>query len=67
MSVLLPAPFSPQSAWTSPFSRSNDTRSSARTPGNSLVISTSSSSGIGHVYTPSAAPGAVTGAGGGSS
>src|SRR6266571_8658850 len=44
MSVLLPAPFSPQSAWTSPRSRSNETPSSARTPGNSLVIDLSSSS-----------------------
>src|SRR5437667_9217742 len=46
MSVLLPAPFSPHSAWTSPFSRSKETRSSARTPGNSLLIPRSSSSAI---------------------
>src|SRR5438093_8399310 len=45
MSVLLPAPFSPQSAWTSPRSRSKETPSSARTPGNSFVIDLSSSSG----------------------
>src|SRR5436190_4885418 len=42
MSVLFPAPFSPQSAWTSPRSRSRETPSSARTPGKSLVIDLSS-------------------------
>src|SRR6185295_4003929 len=44
MSVLLPAPFSPQSAWTSPRWRSKETPSSARTPGKSLVIDLSSRS-----------------------
>src|SRR3954469_16557521 len=47
MSVLLPAPFSPQRAWISPFSRVKDTPSRARTPGKSLVISRSSRRGIG--------------------
>src|SRR5271169_2954903 len=37
ISVDLPAPFSPTSAWTSPPLRSSDTPSSARTPGNDLV------------------------------
>src|ERR1051325_7036223 len=38
MSVDLPAPFSPTSAWTSPRWRSNETRSGASTPGKRLVI-----------------------------
>src|SRR5262252_3511881 len=46
MSVLLPAPFSPQRPCTSPGSTSSDTASSARTPGKSLVIPRTSSSGI---------------------
>src|SRR5262245_37299891 len=37
-SVLLPAPFSPRSACTSPSSASKSTRSLARTPGNRFVI-----------------------------
>src|SRR5689334_5556891 len=37
ISVLLPAPFSPSSAWTSPGRRSKLTRSLARTPGNRLT------------------------------
>src|SRR2546423_665125 len=36
MSVDLPAPFSPSSAWTSPRRTSNETSSFATTPGNSL-------------------------------
>src|SRR5437773_7489346 len=44
MRVLLPAPFSPQIAWTSRRSRSKETPSRARTPGKSLVIDLSSSS-----------------------
>src|SRR5712691_734582 len=42
MSVLLPAPFSPHSAWISPFSRVRETPSRARTPGKSLVMLRSS-------------------------
>src|SRR5215213_290354 len=38
MSVLLPAPFSPRSAWTSPGRRSKSTWSFARTPGKRLTI-----------------------------
>jgi hypothetical protein len=38
INVLLPAPFSPISAWTSPASRSKSTPSSARTPGKSTTI-----------------------------
>src|SRR5215813_6780899 len=38
MSVDLPAPFSPTSAWTSPARRSNETPLSARTAPNVLVI-----------------------------
>src|SRR5207253_11092155 len=37
-SVLLPAPFSPSSAWTSPTAASKSTRSFASTPGNRFVI-----------------------------
>src|SRR5471030_2495279 len=37
-SVLLPAPFSPSSACTSPTAASKSTRSLATTPGNRLVI-----------------------------
>src|SRR5438105_11730517 len=40
MSVDLPAPFSPTSAWTSPCRRSNDTPRSARTPENDFVMET---------------------------
>src|SRR5207302_303721 len=47
MRVLLPAPFSPQSACTSPFPRSKETPSSAFTPGNSLLIALSSRRAIG--------------------
>src|SRR3954447_2856339 len=36
--VLLPAPFSPSSAWTSPSSASKSTPAFAITPGNRLVI-----------------------------
>src|SRR5687767_9489467 len=36
--VLLPAPFSPQSAWHEPTPMSNVTSSSATTPGKRLVI-----------------------------
>src|SRR4249919_1062626 len=38
ISVVLPAPFSPSSACTSPAAASKSTRSFARTPGNSFVI-----------------------------
>jgi hypothetical protein len=38
MSVDLPAPFSPQIAWTSPAATVIDTSLSAFTPGNSLVM-----------------------------
>src|SRR5436309_10366308 len=38
ISVDLPAPFSPSSAWTSPRRRSKSTRSSATTPGNRFVM-----------------------------
>src|SRR5690606_31837408 len=37
ISVDLPAPFSPRSAWISPARRSKSTPSSARVPGNTLV------------------------------
>src|SRR5437867_13438228 len=46
MRVLLPAPFSPQIAWTSLRSRSKETPSRARTPGKSLVMDLSSNKGI---------------------
>src|SRR5688572_33299813 len=52
MSVLLPAPFSPQSAWTSPSCKSKETPSRARTPGNSLTIERSSSSAISLLLRP---------------
>src|SRR6185295_14202024 len=42
ISVDLPAPFSPTSAWTSPARRSNDTPRSARTPANDLEIALAS-------------------------
>ena len=45
ISVDLPAPFSPSSAWTSPARTSNETPESARTPGNVFSISRTSSSG----------------------
>src|SRR6478672_6919773 len=38
ISVLLPAPFSPSSAWISPVRSSKSTWSLARTPGNALTI-----------------------------
>ena len=46
MSVDLPAPFSPQMAWTSARRTDMLTSSSARTPGNSLVMLRISSSGF---------------------
>ena len=49
MSVLLPAPFSPQIAWSSPARTSNETPSSATTPGNRWVIWSNSSRGGGRV------------------
>src|SRR6266568_1166422 len=45
ISVDLPAPFSPSSAWTSPWRRSKSTLSFASTPGNRFVIPRSSSRG----------------------
>src|SRR5574343_1645094 len=45
MSVDLPAPFSPQSACTSPGTRSNETSRNATTPGNRLVSERTSSKG----------------------
>src|SRR4051812_13913324 len=44
-SVLLPAPFSPSSACTSPAAASKSTPSFARTPGNRLVIPRISTAG----------------------
>src|SRR5580704_1240025 len=46
MSVDLPAPFSPTIACTSPARSSNETSSSARTPGYDLVMLTACSSGM---------------------
>src|SRR5262245_26987018 len=45
MSVLLPAPFSPQTAWTSPALAVNDRSNSARTPPNFLEMFRISSRG----------------------
>src|SRR5688572_28876719 len=45
MSVDLPAPFSPTRAWISPGRRSNETSSSARTPGKVFVMPRISSRG----------------------
>ena len=45
MSVDLPAPFSPTSAWTSPGRTSKDTPCRARTAPNDLVMARASSSG----------------------
>ena len=45
MSVLLPAPFSPTRAWTSPRRTSRSTPSSARTPANRLRIARATSRG----------------------
>src|SRR6201988_2213085 len=45
MRVLLPAPFSPRSAWISPVRRSKSTWSLARTPGKTLTMPTASSAG----------------------
>src|SRR6476661_7025414 len=58
--VLLPAPFSPSSAWTSPRRRSKSTSSLASTPGKRLTIpraSTASDDG-----SPGAAPGPASAA-----
>ena len=46
MSVDLPAPFSPTSAWISPLFRSKLTPSSARTPGKDFVIAFISRSSV---------------------
>src|SRR6266536_2311695 len=46
-SVLLPAPFSPRSACTSPLAASKSTESFATTPGNLFVIWRSETAGIG--------------------
>ena len=46
MSVLLPAPFSPKSACTSPARTSKSTSSLATTPGNLFVMPRISSNGI---------------------
>ena len=45
ISVLLPAPFSPSSAWTSPARRSKSTWSLATTPGNALTMPRASRAG----------------------
>ena len=45
MSVLLPAPFSPQMAWTSPAAAVSDTSRSARTPPKLLAMCRISSRG----------------------
>src|SRR5215218_1622028 len=45
ISVDLPAPFSPTSAWTSPRATANDTSSSATTPGQRLLTERASSTG----------------------
>ena len=45
ISVLLPAPFSPQIAWTSPATAVNDTSRSARTPPKLLAMCRISSRG----------------------
>jgi hypothetical protein len=42
MSVVLPAPFSPSSAWTSPLFTVRSTPSTATTPGHPLVMPRSS-------------------------
>ena len=47
ISVDLPAPFSPTSAWTSPAASSNETPLSARTPANDFVIEVADSSTLG--------------------
>src|SRR5687768_18289620 len=49
MSVDLPAPFSPSSAWISPARRTKSTPSSARTPGNTFSTPRASSSGLSDV------------------
>ena len=46
MSVDLPAPFSPISAWISPLRRVKSTPSSARTPGKNLQIPRNSSKAV---------------------
>ena len=45
MSVVLPAPFSPRTAWISPGQRSSETRSLARTGPKRLVMSRISTMG----------------------
>src|SRR5690242_15620757 len=46
-SVVLPAPFSPSSACTSPAAASNSTASFATTPGNRFVMPRSATAGVG--------------------
>src|SRR5918994_7077535 len=46
MRVDLPAPFSPQTAWISPASTRRSTRSLATTPGNRLVMPSSSTAAV---------------------
>src|SRR5215475_8235793 len=59
MSVLLPAPFSPRSANTSPACRSRSTPRSARTPGKDLTMPRIDSRGwvMGQPYSPRLAGG----------
>src|SRR5438309_9403741 len=45
-SVVLPAPFSPRSAWTSPGMTSSVTRSLATTPGNRFVTPRAATAGV---------------------
>src|SRR5262249_4423026 len=64
ISVLLPAPFSPQRAWTSPACATNDTSRSARTPPKLLAICRiSSRGGSSAAPTPVPAPAPLPSAG----
>src|SRR5262249_26935457 len=52
MSVDLPAPFSPTSAWTSPRASSKDTPLSARRPANDFVMEVAWTSALTYLYLP---------------